>query len=138
MANSLVIISSLEVQIQTYTNIEKSRFLLTPNLRMLDFLWHLPPTTPPESQFSQFFEAAANAFSLVHALRRHAEEVPQRGDVAFPGRLVDVVASGPEAEGKNQLKNDIQKTTKNWRTLAFGLKFWPFCLANCERSIQIQ
>ena len=43
-----IIISSLEVQIQTYTNIEKSRFLLTPNLRMFDFFWHLPPTTPPE------------------------------------------------------------------------------------------
>ena len=96
---------------------------------MLDFLWHLPPTTPPESQFSQFFEAAANAFSLVHALRRHAEEVPQRGDVAFPGRLVDVVASGPEAEGKNQLKNDIQKNDQKLANLGFwtqnfGLFVW--------------
>ena len=94
---------------------------------------------------------------LVHALRIDTEEVAQRRDVALLGRPVDavVVASGlpgfharrfreaPEAEGKKSVKkirqkNDIQKKTKNWRTLAFGPKFWPFSLANCERSIQIQ
>ena len=124
-----IIISSLEVQIQTYTNIEKSRFLLTPNLRMLDFFWHLPPTTPPESQFSHSLRPPAQRSFLVHALRSHTEEVPQHPDVAENGRLVDVgVASGcgsgfhqRVASGRLQKlrgeksvkKNDVQKTTKN-------------------------
>ena len=139
MANSLVIISSLEVQIQTYTNIEKSRFLLTPNLRMLDFFWHLPPTTPPESQFSHSFEATGHSpLSCARAPE------PRGGGAAAPGRRRSrphrgcwrglgsvfhqrVFREAPEAEGKKSVKKMIsKKRTKNWRTLAFESNFGRF------------
>jgi len=152
MANSLVIISSLEVQIQTYTNIEKSRFLLTPNFRILKissgtFL----PQHQRNKQFSHYFEAAANDAFLVHALRSHAEEVPQRRDVAVLGRLVDVVValarcSTRESSGrlrklrekipsKNDIKKKRPKIGESWLLDPyFGLFVWQ----NCERSIEFK
>ena len=92
-ANSLVIISSLQVQVQKYTNIEpESRFLLAPNLRKLDFFWHRTRNTRSNSGN---FEAAAIPTPLVHAPRILTEEVAQRRQVAVLGRQVDVaVASG--------------------------------------------
>ena len=168
MANSLVIISlsRLEVQIRTYTNIEKSRFLLTPNLRMLDFFWHLPPTTPPaHPQFSHSFEATSHP-----RLSRARAPEPRGGSAAGPGRrrrwppggcrccggLQDLglprggcgglglrlrsrFREAPEAEGKKfRQKNDIRKKDQKLANLGFWTTSWPFCLANCERSIQIQ
>ena len=155
-ANGKFIIYSyirLEVQIQTYTNIEKSRFLLTPNLRMLDFFWHLPPTTTGVS-IQPFFEATGHSrLSRARALE------PLGGSAAAPRRrrpgpprgcrrlgasgFSTSVASGRlrKLREKIRQKNDIKRKKKRpkigepWLLDSnFGLFVWP----NCERSIQIQ
>ena len=91
---------------------------------MLDLL--LAPSThntTGTSNSATTLRPPAPVVFLVHALRSHSEEVPQCGDVAELGRLVDVAASGcgsgfhqRDASGrlrklreKIRKKNDIKK-----------------------------
>ena len=69
---------------------------------------------------SHFFEAAAILIFFVHAPRSHAEEVPQRRDVAVTGRPVDAaIASGCGAEPRCKKLPGASNSPKKKGVLGF-------------------
>ena len=124
--SSKFISSSLEVQIQKYTNIEK---YVKISLSIKTW-YHTPPAIP-------IFEAAAKeTVFLVHGhTRSRTEVVPQRRDVAEPGRGVDAATASVASwwrlrswanNSSTKMRQKSEKWSKITETLLLGQNFGLF------------